>query len=135
MAPKNKHKHSSVSRAKKRCACRKDTLFALNACSAPISETDIIEGVMLPRLLRVRAPTRPIFFDLACDPVPFALPCIFTGSLASQQPVEAASNDSVIHFMLTRAQRRVEHIFLLGRKCAFDVDFEPSEEEWSENIV
>jgi hypothetical protein len=63
------------------------------------------------------------------------LPCIFTGSHASQQPAEAAFNDGIIHFMLTRAQWRVEHVLLLGGECTFNVDFEPSEKERAENIV
>jgi len=63
------------------------------------------------------------------------LPCIFTGSRASQQPAEGAFDDSVIYFTLTRAQRRVEHILLLGGMCTLNVDFEPEEEEWAENVV
>ena len=70
-----------------------DALFALNACSAPISETNFIAGAMLPRLLRVRAhPTRLlVLFYLACDPVPLALPVPSLVSLG--RPSRATTQD------------------------------------------
>jgi hypothetical protein len=76
-----------------------------------------------------------IFFYLACDPFPFALPGVITGSCTSQQSTEAAFENGVVHFALARTQRRVEYILLLGGKRTFDVYFETSEEEWTENFV
>lgn len=76
-----------------------------------------------------------ILLDLSCNPLPVTLSGVSTGSRASQQSPKAAFYNSIIHFMLTLAQWRVEHILFLGRKRTLDVYFESSEEKWTENLV
>jgi hypothetical protein len=76
-----------------------------------------------------------ILLDLACDLLLLAFSGVTIGSRASQQPPEATFNNSVVHFVLTLAQRRVEYILLLGRKRTLDVYFKSSQEKWTENLV
>ena len=76
-----------------------------------------------------------ILLDFTLDPFLIAFFGGLTGLHPSQQPPEAAFDDRIVHFVLTPAQRRVEHILLFGRKRALDVCFESPEEKWSENLV
>jgi hypothetical protein len=59
------------------------------------------------------------------------LPCIFTWSRDSWQPAEAAYNDSIIYFTLTRVQQRVVNTLSLWGECTLNIEFEPEKEEWA----
>jgi hypothetical protein len=57
-----------------------------------------------------------VLFDLAGDPLALAFLGVLAGPHASKQPAKAASDDSVVYFVLTLRQRSIQHVLLLGRK-------------------
>jgi len=76
-----------------------------------------------------------VLLDLARDPLPLAFSRTFSGPCAGQQPAEAALDNSVVQFALALAQRRVEHVFLLGRERALNVHFETAKKEGAKDLV
>jgi len=113
------HQKTSTIISKKTPCAERDALFALNACSAPISETDSIEGVMLPRLLRVRAPTRHVFSSSSISrAIRSRSPCLASspGRAPASSPRRLCYQKELVGFLFPRKQRSEVDDF--GHDCA-----------------
>jgi hypothetical protein len=87
---------------------------------------------MLLLLPRVCVPIRPIF---SSSSISRAIRSCSRSLAFSPGRAPAALDNGVVQFALALAQRRVEHVFLLGRERALNVHFEAAKKEGAKDLV